>query len=62
MKPAIVIGNMTDHGGVVTTGDSAYLIDGKAAHVEGMTHFVLNVKLLSQLSQVALLWLLMVEP
>ncbi|MFX9826018.1 PAAR domain-containing protein, partial [Acinetobacter baumannii] len=28
MKPAIVIGNMTDHGGVVTTGDSAYLIDG----------------------------------
>ncbi|EJB8481543.1 MULTISPECIES: PAAR domain-containing protein [Gammaproteobacteria] len=39
MKPAIVIGNMTDHGGVVTTGDSAYLIDGKAAHVEGMTHF-----------------------
>jgi uncharacterized Zn-binding protein involved in type VI secretion len=39
MKPAIVIGNVTDHGGIVSTGDSTYLIDGKAAHVEGMTHF-----------------------
>ncbi|MDS7944721.1 PAAR domain-containing protein [Acinetobacter sp. V110_1] len=39
MKPAIVIGNVTDHGGIVSTGDSTYLIDGKAAHLEGMTHF-----------------------
>lgn len=39
MKPAIVIGNVTDHGGMVSTGDSTYLIDGKAAHLEGMTHF-----------------------
>lgn len=39
MKPAIVIGNTTNHGGIVSTGDSTYLIDGKAAHVEGMTHF-----------------------
>ncbi|MFI8012091.1 PAAR domain-containing protein [Acinetobacter sp. ABJ_C4_1] len=39
MKPAIVIGNVTDHGGMVSTGDNTYLIDGKAAHLEGMTHF-----------------------
>ncbi|MFL1615877.1 hypothetical protein GHT89_14830 [Acinetobacter baumannii] len=39
MKPAVVIGNVTDHGGVISTGDSTYLIDGKAVHVEGMTHF-----------------------
>lgn len=39
MKPAIVIGNVTDHGGIVSAGDNTYLIDGKAAHVEGMTHF-----------------------
>lgn len=39
MKPAIVIGNTADHGGIVSTGDSTYLIDGKAAHFEGMTHF-----------------------
>ncbi|HAV4975556.1 PAAR domain-containing protein [Acinetobacter baumannii] len=39
MKPAIVIGNTTNHGGIVSTGDSTYLINGKAAHVEGMTHF-----------------------
>lgn len=32
MKQAIVIGNVTDHGGIVSTGDSTYLIDGKAAH------------------------------
>lgn len=39
MKPAVVIGNVTDHGGVISTGDSTYLIDCNAAHVEGMTHF-----------------------
>jgi len=39
LKPAIVIGNVTDHGGVVSVGDNSYLIDGKAAHLEGMTHF-----------------------
>ncbi|MDS7968082.1 PAAR domain-containing protein [Acinetobacter sp. V117_2] len=39
MKPAIVIGNVTDHGGVVSVGDNSYLVDGKAAHLEGMTHF-----------------------
>lgn len=39
MKPAIAIGNTTDHGGIVSTGNSTYLIDGKAAHVEGMTLF-----------------------
>ncbi|WP_269527757.1 PAAR domain-containing protein [Acinetobacter baumannii] len=39
MKSAIVIGNTTNHGGIVSTGDSTYLINGKAAHVEGMTHF-----------------------
>ncbi|MGR2827523.1 PAAR domain-containing protein [Acinetobacter sp. 1124_18A] len=46
MKPAIVIGNTTDHGGIVSTGDSTYLIDGKAAHVEGMTHFCPKCKVI----------------
>lgn len=46
MKPAIVIGNTTDHGGIVSTGDSTYLIDGKAAHVEGMTHFCPKCKVM----------------
>ena len=46
MKPAIVIGNTTDHGGRVSTGDSTHLIDGKAAHVEGMTHFCPKCKVM----------------
>ncbi|HDI1572239.1 TPA: PAAR domain-containing protein, partial [Acinetobacter baumannii] len=36
----------TDHGGIVSTGDSTYLIDGKAAHVEGMTHFCPKCKVM----------------
>ena len=39
MKNVIVVGGSTDHGGVVSEGHGTFKIDGKAAHLEGMTHF-----------------------
>lgn len=39
MKAAILIGDKTDHGGVVTQVDQTFIIDGNAVHVSGMQHF-----------------------
>ena len=39
MKALITVGCMTDHGGIISTGDSSYLVEGKAVHLDGMTHF-----------------------
>ena len=35
----VVVGGMTDHGGIIEEGDSSFKIDGKAVHLEGMKHF-----------------------
>ena len=38
MKALITIGCKTDHGGIVIEADSSFLVEGKAVHLEGMTH------------------------
>lgn len=38
MQAFITRGCFTDHGGQITLGDDSWLVDGKAVHVEGMTH------------------------
>lgn len=39
MQATITIGDKTTHGGVVTEVDSTFLVQGKAAHLQGMKHF-----------------------
>lgn len=39
MKALITVGCKTDHGGIIILGDSSFLVEGKAIHVDGMTHF-----------------------
>ena len=48
MKPAIVVGNMTSHGGVIQEGESRWLVDGKAAHLAGMSHYCPKCKVISK--------------
>lgn len=39
MKALITVGCSTTHGAVIDKGDHSFLIEGKAVHLEGMTHF-----------------------
>lgn len=39
MKALITVGCMTDHGGIIVLGDSSFLVEGKAVHLDGMTHY-----------------------
>lgn len=39
MKALITVGCMTDHGGIISIGDSSFLVEGKAIHLDGMTHY-----------------------
>lgn len=39
MKALITTGCKTDHGGIIVIGDSTFLVEGKAVHLEGMEHF-----------------------
>lgn len=39
MQATITIGDKTTHGGVVTEADDTFVIQGKAAHIQGMKHF-----------------------
>lgn len=48
MKPAIVVGNVTSHGGVIIEGESRWLVDGKAAHLGGMSHYCPKCKVISK--------------
>jgi uncharacterized Zn-binding protein involved in type VI secretion len=48
MKPAIVVGNVTSHGGVIQEGESRWLVDGKAAHLAGMSHYCPKCKTISK--------------
>lgn len=47
MKSAIVVGSTTTHGGVVKDGEPRWLVDGKAAHLGGMTHYCPQCKTVS---------------
>ena len=48
MKPAIVVGNVTNHGGLIRDGESRWLVDGKAAHLGGMSHYCPKCKVISK--------------
>ena len=39
MQATITIGDKTTHGGTVTEVDTTFVIQGKAAHLQGMKHF-----------------------
>lgn len=39
MQALITIGCMIDHGGMIVLGDSSFLVEGKAVHLDGMTHY-----------------------
>ncbi|AMW78901.1 hypothetical protein AMD27_08435 [Acinetobacter sp. TGL-Y2] len=39
MQATITIGDKTTHGGVVTEVDNTFIVQGKAAHLQGMKHF-----------------------
>lgn len=39
---------MTDHGAVISLGDSSFMVDGKAVHLDGMTHFCPTCKVQSK--------------
>lgn len=48
MKALITVGCMTDHGGIISIGDSSFLVDGKAVHLDGMTHYCPRCKVQSR--------------
>lgn len=48
MKALITIGCKTDHGGIIILGDPSFLIEGKAVHLDGMTHFCPKCKVQSR--------------
>lgn len=39
MKAFITVGCKTDHGGIILLGDSSFIVEGKAVHLDGMTHY-----------------------
>jgi len=47
MKALITVGCKTDHGGIIVLGDSSFLVDGKAVHLDGMTHYCPKCKVQS---------------
>lgn len=48
MKPTIVVGSVTSHGGIIQEGESRWLVDGKAAHLGGMSHYCPKCKVISK--------------
>ena len=39
MQAFITKGCFTDHGGKIIQGDDSWIIEGKGIHLEGMTHY-----------------------
>ncbi|MCU4352784.1 PAAR domain-containing protein [Acinetobacter ursingii] len=48
MKALITVGCMTDHGGMIILGDFSFLVEGKAVHLDGMTHYCPRCKVQSR--------------
>jgi uncharacterized Zn-binding protein involved in type VI secretion len=48
MKALITLGCKTDHGGIIVLGDSSFIVEGKAVHLDGMTHFCPKCKVQSR--------------
>ena len=47
MKALITKGCYTSHGGKIDTGDDSFLVEGKAVHLDGMTHWCPTCKVIS---------------
>lgn len=47
MKALITVGCTTDHGGIIELGNSSFKVDGKAVHLDGMTHYCPKCKVQS---------------
>ena len=39
MQATITIGDKTTHGGIVIEADNNFIVQGKAAHLNGMKHY-----------------------
>jgi len=48
MQAFITKGSMTDHGGIILQGEDSWIVEGKGAHLEGMTHFCPRCKVMSK--------------
>ena len=48
MKALITVGCTTDHGGIIVSGDSSFVVEGKAVHLDGMTHYCPKCKVQSR--------------
>lgn len=48
MKALITVGCKTDHGGIIVLGDSSFTVEGKAVHLDGMTHYCPKCKVQSR--------------
>ena len=48
MKAFITKGCFTDHGGKIDQGDDSWIVEGKAVHLEGMTHYCPKCNIISK--------------
>lgn len=48
MQAFITKGCMTNHGGIILQGDDSWIVEGKGAHLEGMTHYCPRCKVMSK--------------
>jgi len=48
MQAFITKGCMTDHGGIILQGEDSWQVEGKGAHLEGMTHYCPRCKVMSK--------------
>ncbi|WP_180054605.1 MULTISPECIES: PAAR domain-containing protein [unclassified Acinetobacter] len=48
MKALITVGCKTDHGGIIVLGDASFLVEGRAVHLDGMTHYCPKCKVQSR--------------
>ena len=48
MQAFITKGCMTDHGGIIQQGEDSWQVEGKGAHLEGMTHYCPRCKVMSK--------------
>lgn len=48
MKALITVGCKTDRGGIIVLGESSFLVEGKAVHLNGMTHYCPKCKVQSR--------------
>ncbi|MEK7739156.1 MAG: PAAR domain-containing protein, partial [Pseudomonadota bacterium] len=48
MTAFITVECTTDHGGIIVSGDSSFVVEGKAVHLDGMAHYCPKCKVQSR--------------